>query len=190
MFKEFRNSYPKLSLKIKTGGTDELFRLLNHNEADMVCTLDEHIYDSNYIVVNEERIGIDFVVSSTHPLAEKKEILLDELLEYPFLLTEQGMSYRRLLERKLAKYQKEVRPVLEIGSADLLCRLVEKGCGVSFLPYYVTQKKIEEGKIQVLKVKNFEIELWKQTLYHKNKWVSLQMQAVIRHFGNIMLQNE
>ena len=65
---------------------------------------------------------------------------------------------------------------------------VEKGYGISFLPDYVTKKRREKGKLVYLKVKNFEIELWKQILYHKNKWLSLQMQAVIHHFGSIMLQ--
>ena len=187
-FGDFRRSYPKLSLKVRTGGTDELFRLLNYNEVDMVCTLDEHIYDPNYIVVNEERIGVNFIVSAKHPLADREEVSLEELLTYPFLLTEQGMSYRRLLERKMAEYKKELRPILEIGSADLICELVEKGYGISFLPDYVTKKRKEKGKLVYLKVKSFEIELWKQILYHRNKWLSLQMQAVIHHFGSIMLQ--
>ena len=34
-FSQFRVRYPHISLKVTTAGTDELFRLLDHNEADI-----------------------------------------------------------------------------------------------------------------------------------------------------------
>ena len=42
-FSKFRKMYPDISLNITTAGTNEHFRLLDHNEADIVCTLDNHI---------------------------------------------------------------------------------------------------------------------------------------------------
>ncbi len=55
-----------------------------------------------------------------------------ELLQEPFMLTEQGMSYRRLLEEHLAEQSLEIRPVLEIGDVYRICRLVEQGRGFPF----------------------------------------------------------
>ena len=49
-FARFRAAYPKVSLRVTTAGTGELFRLLDHNEVDLVCTLDQHIYNTNYII--------------------------------------------------------------------------------------------------------------------------------------------
>lgn len=181
-FAEFRALYPKVSLKVTTAGTDELFRLLDHNEVDMVCTLDNHIYNTTYIISHEEKIGVHFVAGAEHPLAGREEIEIEEILQEPFILTEKGMSYRRLLDEKLAQSSLEIHPVLELGGADLICRLVEKNMGLSFLPDYVTEGAVQSGKAVRLIVKDFEVELWKQVLYHRDKWMSLQMQAVIDYF--------
>ena len=62
--------------------------------------------------------------------------------------------------------------------------------GVSFLPDYVTEAAVKEGKIVRLAVRDFEVELWEQLLYHREKWVSLQMQAMIDHLSRIPLQEK
>ena len=125
-FANLRSLYPNISIKITTAGTSEMFRLLDHNEVDIVCTLDSPIYNTTYIVQSEEKIDAHFVCSAEHPLAKKSKLSIDELLKEPFLLTEKGMSYRRLLDERLAKDAKEIQPVFEAGSADVICELVKK----------------------------------------------------------------
>ena len=186
-FNKFREMYPQISLNIKTAGTDELFRLLDHNEADIVCTLDNHIYSTNYIISNEEKVDIHFICSADNPLANNTTLTVNDLLNEPFLLTEKGMSYRRLLDENMAKSSIEIKPVLEIGSADLICKLIKDNMGISFLPDYVTKSAVENGDIVRLNVADFNVELWKQLLYHRDKWVSQQMQAVIDYLSSIKL---
>ena len=185
-FADFRTHYPRISLNIITAGTDELFRLLDHNEADLVCTLDSHIYNTNYVILSERRMGAHFVVSSRHPLAGERSVTLEQLLAQPFLLTEQGMSYRRLLDETLARHSMEIRPVLELSRADILCQLVEQGMGVSFLPDYLTADAVARGAIVPLPVDGFETELWVQLLHHRDKWISPQLEAVIAYLSESM----
>ena len=64
--------------------------------------------------------------------------------------------------------------------------LVEKGAGSSFLPDYVTEEAEARGTITRLQIPDFEPELWKQLLYHRNKWVSPQMQAAISQLASIL----
>lgn len=182
-FIRFQRQYPGVSLKIMAAGTEEMFRLLNHNEADLVFTLDSHIYNTEYVIVQEEQIHAHFVAGTEFPLSLDESIPIQALMNQPFLLTENGMSYRRLMEEQLAALSLEVSPVLEIGNAEQLCRLVELGAGISFLPDYVTEKAVTEGKIVRLPVTDFEVSLWKQLLYHRDKWVSPAMQAVIEFFS-------
>lgn len=187
-FHQFRSTYPNVSLHVTTAGTGELFRLLDHNEVDMVCTFDSHIYDTSYIIANEENVGVHFVASSTNPLAGSRNIPLSQLLEHPFLLTEKNMSYRRLLDQELARRYLELHPVLEMGSADLICRLVEEDVGLSFLPDYVTQAAVDRGSVVRLDTNEFHIEVWKQLIYRRDKWVSQPMQAMIDYLSGISLQ--
>ena len=186
-FGAFRKEYPNISINITAAGTTELFRMLDHNEVDMVCTLDSHIYSANYVVAHEEKVGVHFVVASGHPLAEKKVLTERDLMDHPFILTEKGMSYRRLLDEQLAKHSLEIQPVLETGSADLICTLVGQGVGMSFLPDYVTKDGVARGELVRLKMEGFEPDLWKQLIRHRDKWLSPTMQAVTRSLSGILL---
>ena len=111
--------------------------------------------------------------------SKRKNIPIKEIAEYPFILTEKGMSYRRLMDEKLASMSLEIKPVLEVGNADLICSIVEQGMGISFLPDFATQKAVEEGRLKYLDTEKFEIDIWKQLLYHRDKWVTDSMKYVI-----------
>ena len=39
----------------------------------------------------------------------------------------------------------------------------------------------EEGRIVYLPVKDFDIDIWKQLLYHRDKWVSPVMKTMIEY---------
>lgn len=180
-FDEFRKQFPNVSLHVKTGETNELFSLLDHNEVDIVCTLDSPIYNTNYKTVGDETVDVNLVVSKDNPLANKKVITIEEFMEQPFFSTEQGISYNRILSEELEKKGLEIHPVLEMGSADLLCKLVENNLGVAYLPDYVTDASVERGEIVRLQVENLHISVQKQILYRRDKWVNIQMKAFMEY---------
>ena len=179
IFPELHRSYPGITLECISAGTQEMFRLLNQNEADIVYTLDNHIYDTNYVIQQETRIGVHFVCAAKNPLAAKDSISLEELVKQPFLLTEKGMSYRRMLDDQLAARSLEIQPVFVSGNADLICALVEQNAGLSLLPDYATRAYVEKGTVKYLHVPGVDIEIWTQLLHHRDKWVSEPMRIVI-----------
>ena len=128
-FAEFRSRYPGITLKIIATGTEEMFRLIDHNEADAILTLDNHIYHAEYVIVREEQVGMHFVAASGHPLSGRESVSVRELVQEPFVLTEKGMSYRRLMDERLAAMSLEIRPVLEVGGTRIICALAEQGRG-------------------------------------------------------------
>lgn len=180
-FLTFRTRYPGITLKIITAGTDEMFRLMNHNEVDAILTLDSRIYNTEYVTAREEKIGVHFVADAANPLCQKKQLSVRELVDMPFILTEKRMSYRRLMDEKLAEQSLEIQPVLELGNTSLLCPLIEQKAGLSFLPDYVTAPYISEGRLAYLDVADFEIVVWKQLLYHRSKWLSPQLEIVLQY---------
>lgn len=174
----YHKKYPKVELCIMTGGTDDIFYMLRHNETDMVYTLDRKIYSSDLISALEKEEEVCFVASPSHPAA-KGEFTLDETAGFDFLLTEKDMSYRKHLDELMASKSLEIRPFLELGNVNTIKTLVERGVGVSFLPIYAVKKSLEAGTLVKVKVHEKPIGVWRQLLYHKNKWVTPQMQAMV-----------
>ena len=180
-FQQFLQAHPGISLKIIAAGTEEMFRLLDHNEVDAILTLESHIYNTEYVIVREEKVEHHFVAAASSPLASLVQIPARELVQHPFILTEKGMSYRRLLDEQLAQQSLEIIPVLEIGNPYLICDLVQQGVGVSFLPDFVTEKAVKAGKLVYLDVPEIQVNIWKQLLHHRDKWLSPQMDSVLKY---------
>ena len=177
----FHSIYPEITLNMIAASTEEMFRLLNQNEVDLVFTLDQHFYDKNYVIVSEKKIDAHFVGSPE--FFSKTHYSMKELVKLPFILTEKGMSYRRLLDEKLASMSLEVDPLLETGNTSLICHLAEQGIGVSYLPDYVTEESVNHGNLIRLEMPEFQIDIWQQLLYHRSKWVTPQMQAVMDYLS-------
>ena len=178
----FRKQYPDISLEITTGSTESILSLLDQNKVDLAYTLDRHVYHKDYVIAGEEKIDTHFVASSKSPLAEKQHLTMEEVTKLPCILTEQGMSYRRLLEQQLARYSLQIDPILEIGNTDLIGRLVSRGIGIAFLPDYVTEQKVKKGKLAYLEVEGLEVEIWKQLLYHRQKSLSKPIRTAMTFF--------
>lgn len=185
-YMKYRERYPQIQLKIHTAGTEEMFRMLNHNQTDLVFTLDNHIHHAEYVTIQERKIQTHFVASVNHPLAQRSGLSVEELLKEDFLLTEKNMSYRRLMDEQLAAKSMEIIPKLELGNAGQICRLVEQNCGISFLPDYVSETAVKEGRVCYLPVEDCEVEIWLQLLHHRDKWISPAMQVVIDYCREAM----
>ena len=97
------------------------------------------------------------------------------------MLTEYGQGYRRVFDRELAKRSLEITPILEIGRTDIINSVIMENDMLSFLPDFVTADLIAEGKLCYLDVVDMNIDIWKQLIYHKNKWLSKSMKTFIEY---------
>ncbi len=182
-YADFFRRYPGIRLRFSTADTENMFRLLDRNEADVMLTLDSHVYHTNYVIARETRMATHFFAGADSPLAGKKRLCVEDVIRMPMILTEKGMGYRRLLDDKLAQRSIEIAPVLEIGRTDIITHILEEGRAVSFLPDFVARDKVESGKLVRLDVADFSIDVWQQMIYHRNKWVSEALDTFIRYVG-------
>ena len=87
-YADFYRQYPGIRLKFSTADTDGMFRMLDRNEADIMMTLDSHVYQKDYVIAKECPVNTHFVVGSQSPLADRGTVSIAELMQQPFLLTE------------------------------------------------------------------------------------------------------
>ena len=178
----FHKKYPSISIKFTTADTSVMFDMLDHNEADIIITLDTHSYNKDYVIAKEEPLSMHFVASADSKFANQKNLSIKDIINEPFVLTEYGQGYRRVFDRELAKRSLEITPVLEIGRTDIITSMIAKSGMISYLPDFVTRDLIESGDLCYLDVKDMNIEIWKQLIYHKNKWISKSLKVFIDYF--------
>lgn len=179
IIRHYHERYPGVQLVIHTGGTGQLMDMMRHNEVDMVYTLDRRFYSSDIVTAFEAETEVIFVAAPTHPLSGKT-VSACELASCDFILTEEGMSYRRYLDQYMAQRSLVITPYVQIGNTEVIRHLLEAGSGVSFLPEYTVQKSLSEGRLSRIRLQDATFAVWRQLIYHKNKWVTPQMAALIR----------
>ena len=176
---DFHSKYPVISVRFSTADTSAMFEMLDRNEADLIITLDCHSYHKDYIIAKEEQLPIHFVTNANSKFAGQKGLSIQDIAKEPFVLTEYGQGYRRAFDSELAKRSIDITPVLEIGRTDMIASVLTKSNMISFLPDFVTKELVDAGKLCYLDVCDMNIEIWKQLIYHKNKWLSKSLKALI-----------
>ena len=177
---QFHNFCPQVETIIRTATTEELIDMTKCNDIDLFFTLDKKVYGSEWVRAVQQEEDIVFVTASSHSFTDGEKVDLQAIIKEPFILTEKGGSYRYELEALLAAQEMEIRPVLEIGNTETIIHLLEEGMGVSFLPLFSVEKAIKQGSLSRIQTDIPTIQMCSQLLYHKNKWVTPQMQAFIR----------
>ena len=176
---DFHSKHPLISFKFTTGDSAVMLDMLDHNEADVILTLDHHLYNKDYIIAKEEQLPMHFVAAANSKYAKAECLSIQDIINEPFILTEYGQGYRRVFDRELAKKSLEITPVLEIGRTDIITSLIAQSNMISFLPDFVTKPLIDSGELCYLNVDDMNIDIWKQLIYHKNKWISKSLKAFI-----------
>jgi len=126
-------------------------------------------------------MSTQFVVGADSQLAAQGRMTAQELVGLPFILTEKGMGYRRVLDEKMAGMSLEIQPVLEISRTDIITKMLESGRAVSFLPDFVTRRRVEEGALRYIEVEELEIDIWQQLIYHRKKWISRALDTFLKY---------
>ncbi len=176
---DFHNRYPDISIRFSTGDSAVMLDMLDHNEADVIITLDNHLYNKDYIIAKEQQLSMHFVANAKSNFANRKNLSIKDIINEPFILTEHGQGYRRVFDRELAKKSLELTPFLEIGRTDIITSLLAQSNMISYLPDFVTKPLIDSGKLCYLDITDMNIDIWKQLIYHKNKWMSKSLKAFI-----------
>lgn len=178
---DFHSHYPGIDLTFTNADTATMTRMLDHNEVDLIVTLDSRICRSDYVIAKEKQVPMRIVTGAASAYAAKKELTISALAELPLILTEHGVGYRRAFDEAAARLSIELRPVLEVGRTDIITTMLEQGFGVSFLPDFVCAEKVRRGSLVYLDVPELEVDIWKQLIYHKNKWLSRSLAALIEY---------
>ncbi len=179
---DFHKHYPGINLKFTNADTGDMFGMLDRNEADAIITLDNHVYSNDYVIFKEEHVDMHFVANKNSVFAGRKNLSVEDIVTHPFILTEKGMGYRGIFDKMLAKKSIDITPVLEVGRTDVITKLLKENddC-ISFLPCFATKEKIQDGSLVYLDVRDFESNIWKQLIHHKNKWISNCLNAFLEY---------
>lgn len=66
-------------------------------------------------------------------------------------------------------------PYLEIGNTDLIRHFVLGNKGVPYLPLFIIEKEIKKATIAPMRIPEFEVSVYCQLFWHKDKYITKPM---------------
>lgn len=178
LVREFTNTHPNVDIYVKITNQKVMEEKLMRNELDLAFC--EGIHNSEQFVSSkfaEDELTV--VVPKGHELLKKDSVVLEDILDYPLLLREEGSSSRELLKNVLRANGLCVKPTWESISTDALMRAVYSGLGISILPKSMLKKNIERGLLFTVDIEGNPFIHNLYALWHRDKYVTDTMKELI-----------
>lgn len=131
LIKSFKEKYPSVSFKLYQGDYTAIEQLVKDGSVDFGLINPQAVADMELKTIPLKRDPMLAVLPLSHPLAEKKKIVLKELAAEPFILLEEGS----LNEPMECFREQGIKPNIQYIVHDdyTIMAMVEKGLGVGIL---------------------------------------------------------
>ncbi len=151
ILKQFRDRYPNVELRILNCPSPEAARQVASRKADIgIVTLPlEHPKLLCEPIVTREDVAI---CAPSHPLAKRTRISFSDLLSYPLLLLDRGSNTRNFIDSKLKETDLKPNIVMEMGSIEVIKKMVQMDFGVSIVPRISVQEEEKMKKLRTVRI--------------------------------------
>jgi DNA-binding transcriptional LysR family regulator len=175
MINDYHQKYPDVNTIIKIGTFEELSSMLYSNMIDLLWTFDYPISNDQWIKEFDYPDKISIIAAPSHRLCQSGGVQLCSFEDETFIFTESNCSYRNAFQDKLTAAKIPFTTFMEIGNTEIIKRFVSSGLCLSILPQFTIKNELEAGVIKTLTIPDFQLTMYGQVFYHKNKWVTPAM---------------
>ncbi len=181
---QFRARYPHIHLIIRvTEDTEVLIRRVRENSIDFAICIDAKSQFKGCRKAAERYEEYVFVAPASDPVTKKKHVSIPEIFEdvfiSSFLSADSGSDRRSVLAPILVDRGYDLRADIDVGTNAAIVRLLEQGCGRSFLPRFMVEDEVAQGQLSIIDTEPLDSRMYTQVFYHAQRWVTPQMQVFL-----------
>lgn len=123
-----------------------------------------------------------FITGEKYAELTQGVISLAKLKKYPLIMVDKNTVARRALSNFLSSVGVELSPSIEVGSWDLMKRLVQRGMGVGVIPREYAMQGLESGELLEVKTSPALPVRSVGMLLPKNQPVSYSLHSFLEYF--------
>lgn len=177
---EYKKLLPEIATLWEIHISSTLFDMVKKNQVDLILTMGEMINNPEFVrAISHEESGA-FFCSKDHPLAKEKDVHLKDVFEYPIILTGDETFFQQELNKLSIQAKKPILSTIKTDSPTVILNLVKENLGITFLNQSLVNYFKEDDGICVLPVSDLDFKFYVHVYYHKNKWVTPQMDHFIQ----------
>ena len=175
----FIHEAPGVQLIINSTQSGEINQSVVDGTADIGINCEKSCYPDTVI---HKRLGKYKIVLVASPFADRS--LLDFITPHqrkPFSLicNEPDGYYQVEMDKYLAEKDIILNPHMKVQSIEAVKRCVMNNLGIAVVPSYSIEEELKNGSLIPVKTELDEKNFNSIYVYHKNKWISPQMELAI-----------
>lgn len=177
LVQEFSRVHPGVNCYVKITNQAMIEKKLLANELDLAFC--EYLLDQDQFVCSkfgEDKLVV--VLPKGHELLKKSSIVLEDILDYPLLVREEGAGSRELLKHVLRAQGLSAKPAWESISTDAILKAVYRNLGISVLPASLIAKHIKNGDLCTVPIEGNPFIHNLYIIHYKEKYLSDNMQEL------------
>ena len=180
---EFNERFPAVKFELMADFTPDTIEKLKADKCDVAFVNLPISPDPDLkLYGNCMRLNDVFVVGEKYKELIEKTISLNELKNYPLILMDENTVARQSLNSFLSSLGVNLEPSIEVGSWDLMKRLVLRGMGVGVIPREYAETQLKNGSLFELKTDTTLPVRSVGMLLSKNAPVSYALHSFIQDF--------
>lgn len=163
LIRNFRARHPEIYVTVRAQTTTGVDADLASGAADLGLSyayLPSH--DMQATAVFPTRLGV--IVSAAHRLAQRSDLRLLDIAEYPMAIADETMTVNHLISAAFANAGLSLRPTYKSNSIEFLKFMVRAGDAITFLSRIDVDEDLREGQLAYVPIlgrelKNHELRL-------------------------------
>ncbi len=178
---EFRKLFPLINFQISVNYAYQIRKMVLNNDLDMGLVGSIEMGGQEEQLVEQTLLNdpIVVVVGREHSWSTRNEITLSELKEQPLILSFKSTITRQVIEKQFRKFDIPLKLAFEIGSTEVIKRMVELNLGISILSFSSVKKEIAAGWLKSLVISDLDLFRRINIIYHKEKLFSSALKLFI-----------
>ena len=178
---EFHEKFPAVKIELMADFTPDTIEKLKANRCDVAfVNLPIEVDDELELEGNCMRLNDVFIAGDKYKELAQGKISLTELKKYPLILMDKNTVARRSLDNFLATLGVKLQPSIEVGSWDLMKRLVQRGMGIGVIPRVYAKGRLDNGELYEVQTDPILPARSIGMLLPKNQPVSYALQSFIQ----------
>ena len=175
LISKLEEEVPGIDVRVTIDNTSVIEQMVCNSDLDLAIV--EGLIKSNEIIhlpVNNDELVI--VVGKSHPFWEHKEISLSQLENQVLVSREQGSADRNQFEQFLNEHNVSINKKC---NTEAIKNIVTSGKGMAIISKLLIEKELQEDTLRILSIKDIRMTRQNNLIYHKNKYISPQMEKFI-----------
>lgn len=150
----FRQEYPDIRLKITNSTTPATFQALRSELLDIaVLVMSPGSREKDCHVTPLATFADKLIAGREYAFLQDRELSLKELTAYPLISMEKGTITRQIFDDFFLSHHLVLEPDIELATSDLITPMVASGLGIGFVPEAFARKRLLDGSIVELRLK-------------------------------------